>query len=262
MSHIRAKTKERLEITRSAHKQERGVSPTDRTIWQSLRNKDISRKVRAFLWTAMHNRQRTGNFWKNIPECSERAYCQKCNKIESIEHILLECHNSGQETIWGLAQKLMETKVAQWNKPSLGHILGAGIKTKTPKTNKGIDRLNLIITTESTHLIWKLRCEWKIARGEDPNKLHTTREITNRWYTAVNTRLKLDCLYTNRKKFHNKALKTEIVLETWKGTLQNEDNLPEVWVREGVLVGIRRLPPESHTEVRNGISPSGLTLID
>jgi hypothetical protein len=48
-------------------------------------------------------------------------------------------------------------------------------------------------------------------------------------------RLTLDYAVTRNKK----SLKQEIILNTWKNLLKNEDNLPKNWLNMvGVLVGI------------------------
>ncbi|KAJ7144351.1 hypothetical protein C8R44DRAFT_602368, partial [Mycena epipterygia] len=65
-------------------------------------------------------------------------------------------------------------------------------------------------------------------------------EIHNRWISAMNNMLKRDRLLTNQARFGSLAIKKQLVLETWSGTLLDEDSLPDDWIRsEGVLVGIR-----------------------
>ena len=57
-------------------------------------------------------------------------------------------------------------------------------------------------------------------------------------------RLQLDVALARSKK-HNKWTPTKhAVLETWGGTLKDQEGLPEDWIgAKGVLVGIRELPP-------------------
>ncbi|PPR07433.1 hypothetical protein CVT24_007228 [Panaeolus cyanescens] len=147
----------------------------------------------------------------------------------------------------------------EWNAPSLGDILSCGwaSKHKNTQEEKGKQRLWTIVISESAYLIWKIRCEWRIGKAKDPTKAHTKKEITNRWIATINNRLKRDCLYTNRRRLKKLALDTKVVLHTWKGTLTDEASLPEDWVGAGVLVGIEEKILESHTEVRNSISPGG-----
>ena len=103
----------------------------------------------------------------------------------------------------------------------------------------GKNRLYTIVMSESMHLIWKLRCEWRIARGEDAERALTELEIKGKWLYAINTRLKLDCLMTNKNRYGKKGLHPNTVLRTWGNTLKNESSLPENWLwKTGVLVGI------------------------
>ena len=121
----------------------------------------------------------------------------------------------------------------------------ADFKTEEGATQKGKDRLYRILISESAYLIWKLRCERRISNEDDPEKYHSETEIHNRWVATVNNRLNMDKLMTNKKKYGKKALKAGTVIQTWMGTLHNEENLLDNWLQQsGVLVGIRaRRPP-------------------
>ncbi|KAF9033817.1 hypothetical protein BJ165DRAFT_1417483 [Panaeolus papilionaceus] len=239
----RTATMIRLDIVRHAIHKEHQMLPSDKGIWCSLQNKDISKKIRSFMWTAMHNAQRIGEYWQNKTNYEHRGKCRPCDTTESLEHILTECKTSGQEIAWDLAKRLIAKKDPNWRKPSLGEMLGQGYihpGAKLSKNKKGIQRLKRIIITETMYLIWKIRCEWKISRNEDLSKLHGRKEILSKWHSVINSRLKIDCLLTNRKKYGNRALNKGLVKDTWTGTLENEENLVEEWTEPGVLVGIAR----------------------
>jgi uncharacterized membrane-anchored protein YjiN (DUF445 family) len=65
----------------------------------------------------------------------------------------------------------------------------------------------------------------------------TQRQKYNRWVATINSRLSLDKLMTNRKKYGKKALKERAVIQTWTGTLYDEKNLLDNWIQQsGVLV--------------------------
>ncbi|KAJ7762994.1 hypothetical protein B0H16DRAFT_1219920, partial [Mycena metata] len=64
--------------------------------------------------------------------------------------------------------------------------------------------------------------------------------IHNRWVSLINRALKRDILLTNQARFGSLAIKKQVVLNTWSGTLLEEDSLPDDWTKsKGVLVGIR-----------------------
>ncbi|KAJ7847171.1 hypothetical protein B0H13DRAFT_1907416 [Mycena leptocephala] len=95
-------------------------------------------------------------------------------------------------------------------------------------------RLRILIT-ESLYLIWKLRCECVISRdGEAPSE----NEIHNRWVSQINERLSIDRALTNRIKFSKQySLAPSLVLDTWKGSLLDEDKLPKDWLRDPEVLG-------------------------
>ena len=218
--------------------------PSDSKIWYSLRNKDISRNICAFMWKCMHNALRCGAYWLNILGYEQRAMCRVCGSDESLEHILTECQASGQETVWTLARELLTKKgIPVTANPTFGQALGCGLANICDQRGKklqGSSRLYTIVVSESAYLIWRIRCEWRIEQEEDQDKLHTSEELTNRWLALINTRLKLDCLMANKHRYGHKAIDLRVVMKTWNGMLQDERGLPENWILDaGVLVGMR-----------------------
>ncbi|KAF9255153.1 hypothetical protein L218DRAFT_950997 [Marasmius fiardii PR-910] len=66
---------------------------------------------------------RAGTNWQRAnyrSDMQERAICQKCNKLEDMEHILTECKYRGQEIAWNLAEKAWKKTEFKWQKPDLG----------------------------------------------------------------------------------------------------------------------------------------------
>ncbi|KAJ7023756.1 hypothetical protein C8F04DRAFT_1213232 [Mycena alexandri] len=206
-----------------------GFRPTEPKIWKFMRSKDLSRQIRNFLWTTTHGRYVVGTHWlrdSNSQEEKERANCQHCGKVDSMEHILSE--------IWRLAKELWTKRNPDWPWTGLGMILGSCLATFKDTNDKiipGDARLYRILLTESAYLIWKLRGERIMQKG---GAHPTLLEIHNRWIKAMNARLKMDCDMT-----HPKYEKTT-VLKTWKGVLKDEDQLPDDWTAaSGVLVDIQ-----------------------
>ena len=80
-------------------------------------------------------------------------------------------------------------------------------------------------------------CE-RVIRNE--NTPYTQEEVRNRWYKIMDNRLEIDCHMTNLR-YGRRGLKTRIVANTWKGTLEKKEDLPSNWTEvSGVLVGRSR----------------------
>ncbi|KAF9058417.1 hypothetical protein BDP27DRAFT_1241285, partial [Rhodocollybia butyracea] len=80
--------------------------PQPEAIWKSIRDTDISRRARNFMWTALHGAHKVGKYWKHIPGYEERATCSDCGATEDLEHILLHCKRPWCRLIWDIAKDL------------------------------------------------------------------------------------------------------------------------------------------------------------
>ncbi|KAJ7885462.1 hypothetical protein B0H13DRAFT_2235279 [Mycena leptocephala] len=214
----RKKTDEIVKGVQAAVKDAFSFHPKSPTIWKSIRHRDIGRNIRNFLWKSMHGAHRSGN-------------------EETLDHILLECPSPGQSEVWKLAEQLWTKKESSWPAVSMGTILGSGLaifKDDSGKPRPALARLYKILMTESAHVIWKLRCDSVIGREGTPPSTH---EVHNRWVKVMNERLEIDINLTNKLKYGKQhALSPALVLDTWCGTLLDEDTLPDDWLREtGVL---------------------------
>ncbi len=168
-----------------------------------------------------------------------------CRVTDSMEHILVECSIEGQDTLWGLARELWEGTGQKWIPPTYRVTLGAmliQIKMVKGNVDRAATRLYKILMMETVHLIWKIRCQQRIQRGDDASmSWHTRDEVRNLWLAALNKRLTIDHVLVNNHKYGTKALKKVMVLLTWRGTLLNERALPEDWTDQSrVLVSIVR----------------------
>ncbi len=189
------------------------------------------------MWKNIHNAYRIGNKWASIPNYEQRALCSLCGAEESMEHILLECTSSPAiHTIWSLAKRMWELCHDQWPIIRFGTIMGAGLAaftrpprpgdTTPPQPLHGKNRLFAILTSESAHIIWKLRCDRLLRLEDDPERRHSVQEIQNRWMLSLNNRLKTDIIQTNKTKYGALALPETTVLTTWSGILQDNETLP------------------------------------
>ncbi|KAJ7018275.1 ribonuclease H-like protein [Mycena alexandri] len=243
----RMKTTIMLDITQHAARDLSGRTPTDGDIWRSVRNKDISRTTRDFMWRCLHQAYKVGPYWSDIPTFEHWGTCRHCQVEESMEHILLECDAPGQEVLWKLAQRLWELKGFQWPVMNYGRIFAGGlvdVQNGAGKSDKGANRLFRILISETAHLIWKLRCTRVIERNSNPARYYSEAEIHNKWLHCINSHLKTNALLTDTKKYGNRAIKIKTDLNTWKGVLKDPENLPEIWVwQSGFVVGIPPLRP-------------------
>ncbi|PBK64081.1 hypothetical protein ARMSODRAFT_893490 [Armillaria solidipes] len=106
---------------------------------------------------------------------------------------------------------------------------------------QGANRAFQILVPETAFLIWKLRCERRIERNDDPERAFNLDEVTGKWKAVMNERLQQDRILTNKERFGPKALEVNTVLETWTGMVHRPEgeSLPDNWIKTpGVLVGI------------------------
>lgn len=219
----RAASSYNLGITQACMEELTGKSPTYEMIWRSMRNKAFPPRIRAFMWKAMHSAYKCGKYWRNIPTCEERGLCQVCDRAEeSMEHILTECQATGQAEIWRLAEELWALQGLPWTTPRFGTILGCGLAAYQSEDRNykltGANRLYAILISESAHLIWRLRCKWKISEEAAPEKIPRNEVIKEMWL-RTNRRLQLEMLQTDKAQYGRKALKFTLVEKTWWGVL-------------------------------------------
>ena len=239
---VRHSTAEQIKLIQAAIEDFTGESQSEGNIWKSMQKTVLTSKIRDFYYKATHNAYWVGAKWKHIEAYEDRAICQRCQVEESMDHILTKCESDERKVIWKLASELWLKKNSKWYEPSLGLILGAPaitIKTDDGVPDAGATRFFHILMTESAHAVWAIRCRRVIEHENDPTKRMSELEIRNHWTALIQNRLNLDKVQTNVQTFGHRALSEDKVLQTWRGTLKDEDSLPPNWVRQGgVLVGI------------------------
>jgi exonuclease III len=244
----RRQTTMQIDIARWGVHEITGELPSEEKIWKTSRDRTFLKAERTFLFNLMHNSYKVGQYWQKIRNYEQRGECRECDACETLEHVLTECTESGQETVWRLAKRLYEMKTKQmWPGNSYGTLMGSCATDVggAEKGAQGLNRFYRILMVTSMQFIWAIRCERRIPRGNDPPEKHTEDEIHNRWVAKMNHRLSIDQMLTSEGRFDKKAIPVQMVLDTWKGTLADENTLPSNWTRSnGVLVGIRsRRPP-------------------
>ncbi|OJT09202.1 LINE-1 retrotransposable element ORF2 protein [Trametes pubescens] len=222
------------------------VSLLTQTIWLALRRDPVSRKIRDFIWKAIHGAHRVGKYWKHIPGYEERGTCGVCGQVDDMEHILTKCTAPGQREVWELAKELLRNKLQRTPEISLGLVLGSHVFVELDKDGAVMTaktRAARIILMEATHLVWVLRCERVIAWEDAPDRQHSRVEIRRRFEARLNNRICMDLGGTNVRVHKKRALKCAVVRKTWEGLLQDERLLPENWINEPeVLVGMPPYP--------------------
>ncbi|EJD37978.1 hypothetical protein AURDEDRAFT_21821, partial [Auricularia subglabra TFB-10046 SS5] len=218
--------------------------PTQQEVWISLRSRDIYKPTREFLWRLVHGTQKVGNFWLNVPNRQMLSECPPCTTTESMDHILLECEAPGQAIVWAEARELWSRTGEQWPEQSLGSIMGCSLvefKDLNGKNLRGPSRLYRILISESAFLIWKLRNERRIQKGDDPLDQHTEQEIRGRWRANMEKRFRIDVNWTNARRFKRKALRPDLLKETWGRVIRTSNGMAAPmnwWAGPELLVSI------------------------
>ncbi|EIW58325.1 uncharacterized protein TRAVEDRAFT_123382 [Trametes versicolor FP-101664 SS1] len=112
----------------------------------------------------------------------------------------------------------------------------ASFATENGERRTWQEKLWTILCSESTYLVWKLRCE-RVIKNEGIQ--FTAQEVKQRWYATINRRLTLDRNVAKVSKVKRKE-KIRKVQNTWCSVLADVNMLPVNWVvNSEVLVGIR-----------------------
>lgn len=155
---------------------------------------------------------------------------------------MLECNAPERELIWKITNQLWPTP--ECCPTMIGQILGVGcISPIWPENNndpnptakeRGQARLKRILLSESTHLIWVLRCERVIQNAQ-----HTPRAITSRWINKITNRINIDRHLAKAKR--NTAY-TNKIINTWECII-NQTHRTDWATNTEVLVGINLSRP-------------------
>ncbi|KAF7983980.1 hypothetical protein HWV62_17442 [Athelia sp. TMB] len=215
------------------------VFPQPRAIWRAIRAKNVTRSIRVFLWKICHKAHKIGDFWKHLEGYEERQNCKECGVKDDMDHILFWCRAPGHAVIWKLAKVVWQKRQQEWPVSNVNDVVAstlAAFKTEEGASATGDNRLFGTIVTESVFLIWRLRNN-RVCEETPEDQWPSNRHIRNAWMHVMEKRLALDQALTH-KKWEKKALKRELVLKTWRGTLQDEQDLLEDWTRKsGVPAG-------------------------
>ncbi|KDQ54276.1 hypothetical protein JAAARDRAFT_403942 [Jaapia argillacea MUCL 33604] len=84
-------------------------------------------KIWQLLFSSLHQKQKIGESWKNIPNYEKRGLCRACDDAdERMEHILLECSAREGPLVWALAGNLWPKDGGPWPEMTISTIIGCG----------------------------------------------------------------------------------------------------------------------------------------
>src|SRR5882724_10845988 len=138
--------------TMDALEESGSLRTTEQKLWKDLKYSKIRKNIGDWFWKLIHILK--GAYWKNVPSYEERAYCEYCQNLGTMDHILFSCTIEGREQIWEMAEKLYELpmktdKRLSWIAPSEALLRGLSslrLKTTEGKYNKqATERYKLIV---------------------------------------------------------------------------------------------------------------------
>ena len=240
----RKTTKRNLEKIRNDLSNQIGTQETNEAIWAHIRKSPIQTKIQQFFFKTIHDTQKIGRYWLNIPDFESRCFCHFCDADETMDHIIVNCEHPTQRIIWKRAKELWPHNEDTWPTITLGTIVGCNalnIETLQKKKDRmgqeqltkvhdpGATRLIKIILSEAAYLIWTLRCE-RVIQGKD----RMQREVESAWLKTINRRLSED--KTTATKVIRKEPHTNSVRNTWDRALyKRHRDLPEDWINRSVV---------------------------
>ncbi|KIJ39412.1 hypothetical protein M422DRAFT_175078, partial [Sphaerobolus stellatus SS14] len=142
-----------------------------------------------------------------------------------LAYILTECKAPGQELIWKLTETLWKETGKLWLDIFIEVILGCGLSNylvdnEVPDT--GLNRLFLIIVSESAYLIWKMQCEWIIKYEGQLDKHPSAPKVTAKWRSTISKWIQFKIIASNSGRFKNKVIPFKLVEKTWGKLLKTE----------------------------------------
>ncbi|EJD46020.1 hypothetical protein AURDEDRAFT_20743, partial [Auricularia subglabra TFB-10046 SS5] len=205
-----------LALLKAAIRDECGYVPSSKSVWKDLQDCSISRNVWVFLWKGIHGGHKIGDYFRAMPEpWRGKGMCPSCGVVESMEHILFVCPDSGQEVIWGLVKNFLARKKLDID-VNMGLVWGsASFRAIYAPNTDSVSRAFRIVVSESAFLAWKIRCERRIEHGDDVEWRLDDDAVQTRWQDAMKKRVCQDYRLLNRRIYGRFAVKRYVVKETW-----------------------------------------------
>ena len=159
-------TKSKIEKTKKELLQKTGICMTTSNIWINNRKEIIPPKINDFLWKLCHNRHKVDTWFLKIKGWENRAHC-KCGKLETMNHIIMECKLNKGPTIW--KQSFLKT---QWLQLTIELIRGLG-SIQLRKSPRQMSEAYIERITEAIWLIQTIKNNQIFNKREIPTELAT-----------------------------------------------------------------------------------------
>ena len=150
-------TKRRIEKTKEELLRRTGTCITRNDIWINNGKRIIPPKINDFLWKLCHNRHKIGLWFLKIKRWENRAHC-RCGKLETMNHIIMECPLNQGPTIWNyMKSKWKQTfPKTKWLQPTIELIRGLG-SIQLRKSSRWMNEAYIERVMEAIWLIWTIR---------------------------------------------------------------------------------------------------------
>ena len=162
-------------------------------VWKNINSSYIDPVVRNTLWRLCHDIVYV-NYYLYEKNISTNKFCPLCSKIETVNHLFLECYMFSplNKVVLLLLRKLSKNKITFSEKTFRYFVL--------PNLSKYETELALIILSESRHLIWTCR---NLAKHE--REKITKFQIVSKFLNKLRFRILID----------KERMPFETFIETW-----------------------------------------------
>ena len=166
-----------------------GIKVEEERIWKGI-EKIKNTKIQDFIWKMIHDRIKCGKFFKHIPNWQDKQFCV-CGKVENIEHILIECIENKQKSLWKLVKKTWKKLTnLKWKKITELDIMSIGTVSVKRRKGQETDLINEILVTLVSTAVWTI---WK-SRNE--RVFNETKESKKRlirlWKESLELEIKIE----------------------------------------------------------------------
>ena len=166
-----------------------GIKVEEERIWKGI-EKIKNTKIQDFIWKMINDRIKCGKFFKHIPNWQDKQFCV-CGKVENIEHILIECIENKQKSLWKLVKKTWKKLTnLKWKKITELDIMSIGTVSVKRRKGQETDLINEILVTLVSTAVWTI---WK-SRNE--RVFNETKESKKRlirlWKESLELEIKIE----------------------------------------------------------------------